>query len=80
MCKTLLRLNHAVVIKERDDPSARVAIDEIFHISVDVDGCRISSKMDQQVRNERRDAFIFAEQIANADKHNFATPDFVDCD
>src|SRR5882724_12887131 len=35
--------------------------------------------MDQQVRHKRREAFIFAEKIVNADKHDFAAADFVNC-
>src|SRR3989440_6146255 len=36
--------------------------------------------MDQQVCDERRDAFIFAKKIANAGKHNFAAANFIDGD
>ena len=70
-----MRFEDAVVIEDGHDPAARVSIDQVFNIAFNPDRCRFGGQMRQHVRGQRRESFVFTQQIRDRNQDQFAAPD-----
>src|SRR6266404_2425074 len=74
---SLLRLEHAVVVKECHYPSARRAIAHVFDVAFDANRRRFTREMSEQVGHKRSEAFVFAQEVRQSDEDHATAAEFV---